>query len=198
VTCGKTGVKNLHHLAAAYDIGVYFEANGHGTVLFHPRALAACRDFIAAPGGTPEAREAAQRLLLLASLVNQSVGDALSDLLMVEVCLAERGWSLRDWARLYRDLPSRMLQVTVPDRTQVLTTNAERTCTAPVGLQAAVDALVNARNAGKGRRAFVRPSGTEDVVRVYAEAETQALADELAAEVSKVVQKFCAIPVTRL
>ena len=29
-------------------------------------------------------------------------------------------------------------------------------------------------------RCFVRPSGTEDVVRVYAEAETQAQADELA------------------
>ena len=30
----KTGVKHLHPRAAAYDIGLYFEANGHGTVLF--------------------------------------------------------------------------------------------------------------------------------------------------------------------
>jgi hypothetical protein len=28
-------------LAGRYDIGVYFEANGHGTVLFGPKALAA-------------------------------------------------------------------------------------------------------------------------------------------------------------
>lgn len=27
-----TGVKHLHHRAQSYDIGVYFEANGHGTV----------------------------------------------------------------------------------------------------------------------------------------------------------------------
>lgn len=33
-------------------------------------------------------------------------------------------------------------------------------------------------------RAFVRPSGTEDVVRVYAEAGTQAAAEELAAAVA--------------
>ena len=33
-------------------------------------------------------------------------------------------------------------------------------------------------------RAFVRPSGTEDVVRVYAEAETQEEADELAQKVA--------------
>jgi phosphoacetylglucosamine mutase len=29
-----TGVKHLHEKAAAYDIGLYFEANGHGTILF--------------------------------------------------------------------------------------------------------------------------------------------------------------------
>lgn len=30
--CAKTGVKHLHHKAQEFDIGVYFEANGHGTV----------------------------------------------------------------------------------------------------------------------------------------------------------------------
>lgn len=29
-----TGVKHLHKRAAQYDVGIYFEANGHGTVLF--------------------------------------------------------------------------------------------------------------------------------------------------------------------
>ena len=33
-------------------------------------------------------------------------------------------------------------------------------------------------------RAFVRPSGTEDAVRIYAEAKTQEAADELAVEVA--------------
>ena len=35
VPLAKTGVKFVHHKAMEYDIGVYFEANGHGTVLFH-------------------------------------------------------------------------------------------------------------------------------------------------------------------
>lgn len=34
VLLAKTGVKHLHHLAETFDIGIYFEANGHGTVLF--------------------------------------------------------------------------------------------------------------------------------------------------------------------
>ncbi|XP_062324191.1 phosphoacetylglucosamine mutase isoform X2 [Osmerus eperlanus] len=34
VKCTKTGVKHLHHAAQEFHIGVYFEANGHGTVLW--------------------------------------------------------------------------------------------------------------------------------------------------------------------
>lgn len=33
MACAKTGVKHLHHMAQEFDIGVYFEANGHGTVI---------------------------------------------------------------------------------------------------------------------------------------------------------------------
>lgn len=52
----------------------------------------------------------------------------------------------------------------------VQTTDAERKTTSPDGLQDAIDKLVaNYKNG----RSFVRPSGTEDVVRVYAEADTQ-------------------------
>lgn len=29
-----TGVKYLHEKAEEFDIGIYFEANGHGTILF--------------------------------------------------------------------------------------------------------------------------------------------------------------------
>ena len=34
-----TGVKHLHEKAAEYDIGIYFEANGHGTILFSENYL---------------------------------------------------------------------------------------------------------------------------------------------------------------
>lgn len=38
VACVPTGVKHLHHRAQEFDIGVYFEANGHGTVVFSENA----------------------------------------------------------------------------------------------------------------------------------------------------------------
>jgi phosphoacetylglucosamine mutase len=39
VSMAKTGVKFLHHKAQEFDLGVYFEANGHGTVLFSDNFL---------------------------------------------------------------------------------------------------------------------------------------------------------------
>ena len=39
VACTPTGVKHLHGAAEKFDIGIYFEANGHGTVLFQRKLL---------------------------------------------------------------------------------------------------------------------------------------------------------------
>lgn len=39
-------------------------------------------------------------------------------------------------------------------------------------------------------RCFIRPSGTEDVVRVYAEASTQEAADSLANSVVRLVDQY--------
>ena len=46
----------------------------------------------------------------------------------------------------------------------------------PDGLQEKINAIVSQYSKG---RSFVRPSGTEDIVRVYSEAETKELTDDL-------------------
>ena len=35
-------------------------------------------------------------------IVNQTVGDALSDMLMVEAILHARGWDAQDWSKAYK------------------------------------------------------------------------------------------------
>jgi len=122
----------------------------------------------------------------LKDCINQTVGDAISDLLVVELVLAWRNMSVVDWDAQYTDLPSRQLKVAVKDRNLIKTTDAERRVSEPAQVQAEIDALI-ARLAFDYARAFVRPSGTEDVVRVYAEADTQANTDELARRVSQIV-----------
>ncbi|KAK7367702.1 hypothetical protein VNO80_09720 [Phaseolus coccineus] len=185
-----TGVKYLHEKAAEFDIGIYFEANGHGTVLFSEsfiRWLEARTKEISSGSKVSEGGKAALRLLAVSKLINQAVGDALSGLLLVEVILQYMGWSIHRWNELYHDLPSRQLKVKVADRNAVHTANAETVAVSPPGLQEAINAETGKYHQG---RCFVRPSGTEDVVRVYAEASTQEAADTLANSVAKLVDQF--------
>ncbi|NXI91054.1 AGM1 mutase, partial [Psophia crepitans] len=186
VHCVKTGVKHLHHKAQEFDVGVYFEANGHGTVLFSKAAETKIRQ-LAKEEKDDEKREAAKVLENMIDVINQTVGDAISDMLVIEAILALKGLAVQQWDAIYTDLPNRLLKVQVADRRVIDTTDAERRAVSPPGLQEEVDALVKKY---KLSRAFVRPSGTEDVVRIYAEADTQENADALAHEVSLAVYRL--------
>jgi phosphoacetylglucosamine mutase len=104
VPLAKTGVKFVHHEAAKYDLGVYFEANGHGTILFSPRLLR----YLNALGKealSEKARVALNRVLAAAKLINQAVGDAISDAMFIEAVLTLKGWTVKDWSGMYTDLP---------------------------------------------------------------------------------------------
>nr|XP_044613444.1 phosphoacetylglucosamine mutase isoform X1 [Equus asinus] len=168
VYCTKTGVKHLHHKAQEFDVGVYFEANGHGTVLFSKAAEMKIKQL--AKELEDKKRKAAQMLANVIDLFNQAAGDAISDMLVIEAVLALKGLTVQEWDALYTDLPNRQLKVKVADRQVISTTDAERQAVTPPGLQEAINDLVKKY---KLSRAFVRPSGTEDVVRVYAEADSQ-------------------------
>ncbi|XP_030841516.1 phosphoacetylglucosamine mutase [Strongylocentrotus purpuratus] len=181
VACVSTGVKHLHHKAEDFDIGVYFEANGHGTVLYSKNAEEKIQQASQDQSLSNDQRKSATILKQFIDLTNQTVGDALCDLLLVETILWAKRWTVEAWDASYTDLPNRQLKVKVADRTAIQTTDAERQCTRPVGLQDVINSLVaNYQTA----RSFVRPSGTEDVVRVYAEAATREQADKLAYEVA--------------
>lgn len=179
-----TGVKHLHHEATKFDIGVYFEANGHGTVVFSEKCISFLSEF------SPTTEEQAASLTILKSLyslINQTVGDAISDLLAVLLALFVADKTPQQWDSDYADLPNKLLKVIVKDRSVFTTTDAERKLVSPAGLQSEIDKLVSQYVKG---RSFVRASGTEDAVRVYAEAETASDVDELAERVASLVKEF--------
>ncbi|KAJ5611661.1 Phosphoacetylglucosamine mutase [Penicillium herquei] len=179
----QTGVKHLHHAALRYDVGVYFEANGHGTVTFSENAMKIIRN---TEPQSPAQKQALESLLALTELINQAVGDALSDMLLVEVILAHKGWSPKEWLGTYTDLPSRLERVVVDDRSIFQTTKADTILTSPVGLQTEITDIMLQYNRG---RSFARASGTEDVVRVYAEAATRGEANNLCDAVRELISK---------
>lgn len=183
VVCTPTGVKHLHHAATRFDIGVYFESNGHGTVVFSHKALKALRKI---DPQTPSQRSALEYLTCLTQLINQTVGDALSDLLLVEALLAQKAWTMPDWHNTYVDLPNLLLAMPVRDRNLFVSTDAERRLLEPKGLQDEIDKLLAKYS---DARCFVRKSGTEDVVRVYAEAMSRIECEDLINRVRNMINR---------
>ncbi|GMT03805.1 hypothetical protein PENTCL1PPCAC_25979 [Pristionchus entomophagus] len=177
--CVPTGVKHLHHEAAKYDCAIYFEANGHGTVTYSDRFYELLER---------SDSEAAFRLRVMSRLINKIVGDAMADLLAVELILRHYDWSVQEWAAMYEDAPNKQIKITVFDRAAFITTKDEQKLIQPGSLQVLIDEAVKRR--GEKARAFVRPSGTENIVRVYAEAASQADADLLAAEIARATDDY--------
>jgi phosphoacetylglucosamine mutase len=94
---------------------------------------------------------------------------------------------MEDWLNTYIDLPNYLRRVEVKDRSMFTTTDQERKLVTPNGLQAEIDKLVGLYAQG---RSFVRASGTEDAVRVYAEAYSKVEAGKLAGQVEALVKEY--------
>lgn len=173
-----TGVKHLHHEALKYDIGVYFEANGHGTVLFSQQLKTKL---------TQLNTEASKEFLKFIEMTNETVGDSFSIMLLVETVLQAKDMTLEQWYALYSDLPNKLSTATVSNRNLIKTIKADTEIVEPLGMQDSINQSVGKyRNA----RSFVRPSGTEDIVRIYVEAETDADVKQLTEEIQQVVKKY--------
>ena len=146
------------------------------------------------------------RLRSLPRLINQAIGDGISGLLLVDAILKIRRWTVRDWdntdCNTYEDVPSCQMKVSVPDRHAIVTNEDETRTVSPAGLQCAIDDAVSKADSklsfkieeqhSPSSRAFVRPSGTEDAVRIYAEVPGNGKeANLLAKEVAGIVHQYC-------
>jgi phosphoglucosamine mutase len=111
-------------------------------------------------------------------LDHATTGDGLLTGLALLSRMAETGRSLAELASVVQRLPQILINVPVTDRLRV----------------AASDEVAEAVNAveeelGDSGRVLLRPSGTEQLVRVMVEAPTQAQADEVAHRLAEVVAK---------
>eukprot|EP00915_Cephaloidophora_sp_WS-2016_P008729 GHVH01012210.1.p1 GENE.GHVH01012210.1~~GHVH01012210.1.p1 ORF type:complete len:552 (+),score=73.06 GHVH01012210.1:64-1719(+) len=185
IQCSKTGVKNLHHIAEESDISVYFEANGHGTVIFNEENLMAWAKERCVAGSKPF-----KRLLAFLGLFNASVGDAFTDLLACEVGLKMLNMSIGDWSAIYSSLSCSQSKVYLPKDKMALIQphpDHERWLTSPIEIQTAIDKAVGLHSTA---RAFIRPSGTEPLVRLYVEAETDQARDEIVTSIKEYLSNY--------
>lgn len=193
VACVPTGVKHLHKKALEFDIGVYFEANGHGTVIFKNTAKEIIKNHVKNESLSKAQKAATTKLRDVIDLINETVGDALSDMLLVETILHDKGWDIIEWERSYNDLPNKQLKICVKDRNIITTTNAERQCLTPIGLQEEIDKTVSKYSKG---RAFVRYNTIififiQSVVQKFAKCTTYYLSKNLVKKIRIKKKLYC-------
>lgn len=57
--------------------------------------------------------KALNELSTFINMINETVGDAVSDMLAIETILHMKGWSVQDWNQLYIPVPYKMAKVIV-------------------------------------------------------------------------------------
>ena len=223
--CAKTGVKNVHKAAEEnFDIGVYFESNGHGTALFSKKTVEMIEKELVDEltrmsleqerknrrNASSSSSKSLQSVILTTKLkalltlkatiqtINPAIGDAISSVLLIEGILRIKGnMPFAEWHAMYRDLPTKQTKVKVKDRTVIECFDSERKCSKPEGLQKRIDEILSSSSVSSSstddssKRAFVRPSGTEDIVRVYVEASDAETCEKICTKVEEAVVEFC-------
>ncbi|KJP90193.1 hypothetical protein AK88_00041 [Plasmodium fragile] len=187
IICTKTGIKYLDQVARESTIAILFEPNGHGTIYTNISQLNECASWLEIQ--SDKYFMALKRFLLF---FNQTTGDAMVDFVAIELCLSVLHLTIHDWDAFYTPLPS--LYVNLPCSKYMLSKilahpEHEKYLIAPQSLQNGIDQIVKTVDAVHGR-CFIRPSGTETLIRIYAEATTVAQRDEILRLVRAVVLQY--------
>ncbi|KAM0678200.1 hypothetical protein BDAP_001215 [Binucleata daphniae] len=235
-----TGVKNFIKLSRSFDIGIFFEPNGHGSVTFSEHVLLMMKQKIGEKINTDNqdqnnqdkfqpdpvndsnidiknntrlnvAQQSDQKfefvkiadnekqikneeqvkqlknieiLHAMSKLFDPCVGDAVANFLVIEALIKKD--SLDEFVHLYKDLPTRMISVKVK-RKEIFVMASDIEIVEPKKLKEEMEKLCHKY---KGR-SFVRPSGTENIIRVFAEAKNTSSCDKLCVNVAQAVYNLC-------
>ena len=94
-------------------------------------------------------------------------------MLLVEAVMYDKDFTAMMFYKLYADLPSKVISVAVSYPKRFKCNSDESELVEPKRLADMVHVLTKMKPNQAGSRAFIRPAGTDDVLRIYAEAKTE-------------------------
>lgn len=179
-----TGVKNFVAMSREYDFGIFFEPNGHGSVTFSTNAHRYIDDAVTKNDANSQIYKNGKILRAMSKIFDPCVGDAIANFLVFEAISCENTYE--EIMNLYEKLPTRLLAVKIKDK-RIIKMESDVDFSEPKELREKIKIFCNKY---KGR-SFIRPSGTEDVVRIFAESAKSDDCDALCVNVAQAVYDIC-------
>lgn len=119
--------------------------------------------------------------ICICRLSNPSVGDAICGFLLFELALFYLKKDYKDTLAMYHDLESLTSKIAVKAKENLKVNDIEDKVILPEGLQSDIEKIIEKN---KGKKAFLRASGTENVLRLHVEAETKEQVQAITAEIN--------------
>jgi phosphoacetylglucosamine mutase len=143
------GIKNLIQEAKKYDISVYFEQNGHGSVIIN-------NDY------------GIKKIKIMSRIFSKIIGDGIHNLLGIVYLLKESGYHWTNIYNLFNRRESILKKIDWIEATTFTTDGQMVRLVDPFKIDKNIMDLLNSYEF-LGCRVFLRPSGTEPCLRLYAE-----------------------------
>lgn len=172
IVCTSIDIFNINCELEKFDICIYFESNGNGTILFNLKFI----KFLE----TNNNNKYILKLLLLNKLINEN-NNEITDMFIENILLI---FKVNKLIKMYIELPCKTTIFKI-DSSLFKTFDFDKKCSHPFGFQDKIDSILN-KNASypinfvnntkltnykcSNARAFVIPNINEDTVRIYVEA----------------------------
>lgn len=143
------GMENLHKVADNYEIGIYFEANGHGNILIKTEHTV---------------------LSPLCMLNSMDFEDGIATMFTVIYILNKLSLSVDQWNDLYHETPYLLSKQEMINRDRLIVNTLDGTIIHPKKFADKIDEL---RSCYDYVRIYLRPSTTEKLVRIYLEVHNE-------------------------
>lgn len=118
---------------------------------------------------------------LFIALFNSITSDGVSNLLVIESIMKSMNLSIKDVYDFYNEMPYKIVDIKMK-YSKFITNEDDSKIIEPKNMQIIIDELSNKYANSK---IYVRPTGTEDYLRVYVESETDDNCEKIIEELSK-------------
>ena len=176
----KTGINNIQKESKKFDISICYEYNGLGTI-YISQDLSTKFGKLSSLIETSKDSQIIELFQLFIALFNSITSDGVSNLLVIESIMKSMNLSIKDVYDFYNEIPYKIVDIKMKYN-KFITNEDDSKIIEPKNMQIIIDELSNKYANSK---IYVRPTGTEDCLRVYVESETDDNCKKIIEELSK-------------